>query len=156
MKIAIIDDDPLCHFLHRKLIQTVSIEHQILRYNNGLEAMEFLILNMGRPELLPEVILLDINMPIMNGWQFLEKLRLLMPSGYAPEIYLVSSSTDTRDAESAAQYPELRAFLQKPLTKTQVSQILNGDSVSIEIPSYKSNDWLSSYVPLSNPAHPFT
>jgi CheY-like chemotaxis protein len=80
-------------------------------------------LNTGQP--LPEVILLDINMPDLNGWQFLEALLALGPQP-APGVYIVSSSIAPADRERAISYGIVRQFLVKPIGKDTLHQIVTG------------------------------
>lgn len=125
MKIAIIDDDPISQFLCRKLIEKISPSHQLQVYANGLVAYEFFKTHAHHPGTLPELILLDINMPAMNGWQFLDALRSLQVPAYKPSIYIISSSLDDADHQKAKNFEELRGFLNKPLSQQQMRAVID-------------------------------
>lgn len=125
MKIAIIDDDPIFHFVTCKMIGIISRDNGLIQFDDGKAAFDFIQAGLQQPEVLPELILLDINMPHMNGWQFLDGLRTLQSERYRPFIYLVSSSMDQNDLLRSASYPELRGYLNKPLTKQELHAMLS-------------------------------
>lgn len=122
MIIALIEDDPICRFVTEKLIEKVSKDHEILQFKHGLDALDFL--KACGPEQLPELIFLDINMPVMDGWDFLEAFRNLNIAICKPDIYILSSSNDTADLNRAKLFPELAGYLIKPLLRQQLIAIL--------------------------------
>ena len=73
--ISIIDDDYICRMVVKKQIESSEYKTETQEFDNGHPALEHLMLNSANPELLPDVIFLDIFMPNMDGWQFLEKLE---------------------------------------------------------------------------------
>jgi CheY-like chemotaxis protein len=125
MKIAIIDDDPIFQILLNKLIQKIPAENVVQQYTNGRLAAEFMEEFSESLNVLPDLIFLDINMPEMNGWQFLEALRALSIKDYKPIIYLSSSSLDDRDYLRAKSFTELTGFLNKPISFPELTRILN-------------------------------
>lgn len=126
MMIAVIDDDPLFQFVTKKMIARIAPGAEVLEFGNGQQALDFI--SSHRDTDLPEMILLDINMPVMNGWEFLEGLRSRTNHSYHPRIYLVSSSVDDQDALKATTYPELSSYLTKPLSQDQLIGILRTSS----------------------------
>lgn len=124
MKIAIIDDDPIFQILLNKLIQKIPSDNVVQQYTNGRHAAEFIEEFSESVNVLPELIFLDINMPEMNGWQFLEALRRLSIKDYNPVIYLSSSSLDDKDYLRAKSFTELKGFLNKPISFPELSHIL--------------------------------
>jgi two-component system chemotaxis response regulator CheY len=124
MKIAIIDDDPIFQILLNKLIQKIPSDNVVQQYTNGRIAAEFIEEFSESVNVLPELIFLDINMPEMNGWQFLEALRTLSIKDYNPVIYLSSSSLDDKDYIRAKSFTELKGFLNKPISFPELSHIL--------------------------------
>lgn len=130
MKIAIIDDDPIFQFVTWKMIDIISEGNELLRFDDGKAAFDFIQNSVQRPGLLPELILLDINMPHMNGWLFLDSLRTLKNANYHPLIYMVSSSIDQNDLSRLKDYIELKGYLNKPLTKLQLYTLLGKIALS--------------------------
>ncbi|WP_333596130.1 response regulator [Schleiferia thermophila] len=123
MKIMLVDDDPIFNFIVRKLIESTKIEHELEEYLDGSEAMEA-IKQKKSPDELPDRILLDINMPKVNGWQFLEALRHLNISKDV-SVTIVTSSIDGEDRRKAFSFPEIDEFLIKPISKKEIAEILN-------------------------------
>lgn len=123
MKIMLVDDDPIFNFIARKLIESTKIEHELEEYLDGSEALEALKQKKS-PDELPDRILLDINMPKVNGWQFLEALRHLNISKDM-SVTIVTSSIDGEDRRKAFSYPEIDEFLIKPISKKEIAEILN-------------------------------
>jgi len=123
MKICIIDDDNTCHFIARLLITKILSKPDILQFFNGQEAFDFIETWQDKPESLPSIIFLDINMPIANGWRFLDMLRELK-NLYQPAIYITSSSQDQRDFSRLQYYREVKGFIPKPVSKEILEGIL--------------------------------
>lgn len=125
MKLGIIDDEWICSFLAQKLIQKVVPDSEISHFKNGLEAIDFMKQNRLSPLSLPEFIILDINMPVANGWDFLDMLDDLEISNYHPIIYISSSSQDPEDIAMAKKYASVKGFLPKPLTPYKLAGVLD-------------------------------
>jgi CheY-like chemotaxis protein len=123
MKIMLVDDDPIFNFIARKLIESTKIEPELEEYLDGSEALEA-IKQKKSPDELPDRILLDINMPKVNGWQFLEALRHLNISKDV-SVTIVTSSIDGEDRRKAFSFPEIDEFLIKPISKKEIAEILN-------------------------------
>lgn len=123
--ICVVDDDKIYQLTFRKTIQSIGFNKQLLIFSNGEEAINFLQNKANRPDELPDIIFLDINMPIMDGWDFMEEYIQIKPRiGKQITIYLVSSSVDVRDLERAKAIAEISDYLIKPVTKEQLIQIL--------------------------------
>ena len=124
-KLFLVDDDEVFTFLTKRTIEETQLVDQIKIFSNGQDAIDFLEKAAGDKELLPEVILLDINMPILDGWGFLEEFILLKPSiGKKITIYVVSTSISPYDLERAKNIAEVSDFIIKPITKTGLINIL--------------------------------
>lgn len=123
--ICIVDDDDVYQFTVTRTIETNKLAKKILIFSDGEEALNFLIDNIGKNEQLPDVIFLDINMPIMDGWQFLEEYVHIKPRiGKKITIYLVSSSVDPVDLEKASKINEISDYIIKPITPVQLKEII--------------------------------
>lgn len=123
--ICIIDDDEVYQFTVTKNIQSQKLAKKILVFSDGEEALQFLTANIGDNDAVPDVIFLDINMPIMDGWQFLEKYIHLKPRiGKKVTLYMVSSSVDPADTQRAKAIEEISDYIIKPITPEQLKVIV--------------------------------
>lgn len=121
--ISVIDDDPQFQYILKRMIDRVLESHQILQFVDGGQAIAFIRENLSTPSKLPQLIFLDINMPDVSGWQFIEQLNLITDKNYLPIIYMVSSSTDKEDMDRAMTYEKLKGYLVKPLTIPELKRI---------------------------------
>ena len=123
--VLLIDDDSIYQFVACKTLEATGFSNKIKVCSNGEEAFRFLEANMKNAEELPDVILLDVNMPVMNGWQFLDIYQPLIP-GFAKDIqvFLVTSSINDEDREFSKRYTCVQDYIVKPLAKEKIAQIL--------------------------------
>ena len=119
----IIDDDPIFVFGSKVLLKNNGFASNILVCQNGQEALEVIMSLLESEEGLPEVIFLDLNMPIMDWWEFLDEFGKLA-NGHDTRIYILSSSIDTRDIERAKTYDMVSDFIAKPLTDSKILELL--------------------------------
>lgn len=117
-KILLIDDDTLVNFIHSKILETELPGIPVTIFKNGLQALEFI----AEYSTIPYLVFLDINMPVMNAWEFLEAL-LEQKENYDLQIYILTSSVDNGDKVKAYQYKQVHSFLHKPLSRTQLTGI---------------------------------
>lgn len=132
--ICLIDDDDVYQFVMKKLIQGLDRPQvkKILSFGDGEQAMEYITNNIANHSELPNIILLDINMPIMDGWQFMDEYVKLKPRiGKKIIIYMVSSSKNEEDLEHAKHIAEISDYLVKPVTPDELKMII--DALQIEI-----------------------
>lgn len=121
--ICIIDDDPIFRFGTKKLMEKVQASLNFLIYKNGKEAFEDIIYKLKSNTNIPDVILLDLNMPIMDGWQFLDEFATIEKVDRIP-IYIVSSSVDSRDIEKAKNYEIVNDYIIKPFSLSVIQDLL--------------------------------
>ena len=123
--IFIIDDDEIFTFLTKKMIKSADLLVQIKTFADGEEAIDYMKLIAGHQELLPDIILLDLNMPILDGWGFLEEFEMLE---YKIEkeisIYISSSSISPFDIERAKNNTLVTDFLIKPYGDAKIKAIV--------------------------------
>lgn len=116
--IFVVDDDLVYHFIIKKLFSKCNIDVKTKYFFNGLEAIDEL---KERVELdnVPDLILLDINMPVYDGWQFLDEFKKLKANlSKNIEVYLVSSSNDISDLNKSKMYQdEVKKYYYKPMTQ---------------------------------------
>ncbi len=124
--ICIVDDDNVYQFTTTRAIETHKLAKKILVFSDGEEAIQFLMDNIANKEHLPDVIFLDINMPIMDGWQFLEEYVMLKPKiGKKITIYMISSSVDPVDLARAKKISEISDYIVKPINPEMLKEIIN-------------------------------
>lgn len=123
----LVDDDEINNFITVKLIRKAFPDSVISTFLNGRTAIDRIkdILK-NHPNNIPDYILLDINMPIMNGWEFLEDYK---SSGLDPEkritIYILSSSVFSNDIDKAKSYHSVANFISKPLNLESIKEVFS-------------------------------
>ena len=126
--VCIIDDDIIYQFLAKEEIEYTNMVERIMFFNNGDKAIQFLLttLNNNDTAALPDFIFLDLNMPVMDGWEFLAAYAILKPRLLKNiSVYVVSSSTDTRDLERAKAIIEVSDYIIKPVSGNQFQEIFS-------------------------------
>lgn len=113
LDIIIVDDDAIVLFLHKTLVSKTQDDFPVLAFESAEEAL-FHVIN--KKEESSFLILLDINMPAMNGWEFLEQLQKIQFS-HQVFVAMVTSSINKADKEKAEDYPSIISFLEKPLSR---------------------------------------
>jgi len=124
---CIIDDDDIYQFTTSLLLKKSDLVNKIIVFSNGLKAINFLKDEMGNVENIPDVLFLDINMPVMDGWEFLEEyllIRSMMPKTVV--IYMVSSSVDEKDVLKAKSISVLSGYLVKPISSQNIVEVILG------------------------------
>ncbi|MDT0645601.1 response regulator [Zunongwangia sp. F260] len=123
---CIIDDDKIYVNLVKKIIEIKQLSENLLIYKNGKEAMDhfkYILGNMSE-ERLPEIIFLDLNMPVMDGWEFLnEFVKIKNNFNKKITLYVVSSSIDPRDLERAKSINMVTDYLIKPIELKKFEKI---------------------------------
>ena len=123
-RIALIDDDPICHLISSKMIKKFS-DMKVESYTDAREAL-FQLKWRAENELtiFPEVILLDIDMPVMTGWQFLDEFQHLPEVALnKTNVIILSSSSHHTDVRKSKEYSIVKDFFSKPLTEEKVKMI---------------------------------
>jgi CheY-like chemotaxis protein len=122
-RILVVDDDFINNIITEEIIKNTGLSEEIHIVTNGQEAIDFI-----KQHCLPadsaaciDLILLDLNMPIMDGFEFLEKIQQY-PLQQTVKIVVLTTSTDNRDVDKANKYP-IAGFLSKPLTIEKFSQL---------------------------------
>lgn len=121
--VVIIDDEYVDNFISEAILKRMDITDRIMKYESPVEALSYfesVAEDCGNG---PDLVLLDINMPVMNGWEFLDKLRSIKLINETI-IVMLSSSSNSIDLKKAEEAPEVSLFITKPLTKLGMEEIL--------------------------------
>lgn len=124
--IALIDDDPAFVYITEKIIEKTNQFREVMVFDNGLNALNYLKENIGNSLHLPNIIFLDLSMPVMDGWQFLEEYALLNIENKSKiTVYICSSSISPYDITRAKSISEVTDFIIKPITKEKLTEIVS-------------------------------
>ncbi|MGV3589679.1 MAG: response regulator [Adhaeribacter sp.] len=123
--VLIVDDEDNWCFVIKRILQKAGVGKQIFTANNGLQALETLKAIAATEEKLPELIFLDLKMPVMDGFEFLEEATQLAELNLSQtRIFILTSSFLPKDKERANGYP-ISGFISKPLTQEILTDILS-------------------------------
>jgi len=123
---GIIDDDQIYQLVMKRTIEHTGMIKSIMQFYDGEEAISYFKQNHDITPELPELILLDINMPFMNGWQFLDEfIKIDFKQDYKSTIFIVSSSSTIEDLNKAKEYSVLSGYHVKPITKAKFEEIVH-------------------------------
>ncbi|WP_298322913.1 response regulator [uncultured Dokdonia sp.] len=122
---CIIDDDPIFVFGAQRLMKMSNFCKGFLIFHDGEQALNHLapVLRGTVESAIPDVILLDINMPILDGWQFLDGI-ITIEVIKKITIFIVTSSIDPRDKEKAKSYSNVKNFVVKPITQDKLNDLM--------------------------------
>lgn len=124
--IMCVDDDPITLMLFKKVVQKASFAKEITNATNGLEAIKLINMsnNASNQEKKPQLIFLDLNMPVMGGWEFID---LFNTSDYSnlnnTKVIILTSTIDPEDIKKSKSYPNVIEFLAKPITVEMLNDL---------------------------------
>lgn len=123
--VLLVDDDPITNFINTRLIKKMNIAEEFKVALNGKEALQKIEEFCNNGNRCPEMILLDINMPVMDGFEFLryfEKMNIKNKEG--ARIVILTTSNNPGDLEKLKKF-NVKGFINKPLTEEKLKQVLN-------------------------------
>lgn len=125
--ILLIDDDEIFNFVVENTLRMYDFGNQIVAYTSVEEGLSYLKKAVEKESMgFPDVIFLDINMPVQNGWDFLDAYRQFPHElKKKSQLFLLSSSVDESDVLKSQQYEDVCDFIRKPLTKDKLNFIKN-------------------------------
>jgi len=128
IKVLLIDDSDIDNFINKAIVSKEESVEQIIVKNSGFEALAYLNSIIDQPEAYPDFIFLDIKMPEMTGFEFLEEYKKLSEAikSYS-KIYILSSSIDPLDIEKGKSYTVVKGHLTKPLVHNNLTKLLLED-----------------------------
>jgi CheY-like chemotaxis protein len=122
-----IDDDNINNFILEKLVRKIAGNAKITMCLNGESAIEYLLNVIKKDEGYPDFIFVDVAMPIMNGWEFLNEYKHYeLDKIIKAEIFIATSSVVKRDYDQAFSYDIVEDFITKPFSLDVLQLILNG------------------------------
>lgn len=123
-RILLIDDDQVTNFLNRKLIEQSNVPIEVKTVISVTEAIAFLREN--KNHWIPDVIFIDIFMPIKSGWDFLDEFQKEFESQATTiKLYMLSSSSENEDVTKAKDHFLVKDYISKPLSKNMLGDILS-------------------------------
>lgn len=123
--IALVDDDRIFQLIAEKSIKATRLTNRIIQFSNGSDAINYLQEHANDESRLPDLLFLDISMPIADGWMFMEDYINLKPQMRKNiRIYMVSSSIDPRDIERARSMKYIEEYIIKPIGQDKFARII--------------------------------
>ncbi|WKN45846.1 response regulator [Tunicatimonas pelagia] len=124
--VLLIDDNDTDNFISRRVIELTAFAERVVVKSSGQQALDYLQENAQSPDEIPDLIFLDINMPIMDGFMFLYEFETL-PSEIQqkPKVIILSSSEDRRDVDKIITNQAVIKYITKPLTQSDLEVISN-------------------------------
>jgi CheY-like chemotaxis protein len=124
-QLALVDDDDVFVFLTTRMLEKYKLVDLIKIFDNGYDALVFIKENLDNLEALPDIILLDLSMPIMDGWQFLDEfVKINARIGKKITIFICSSSISPDDLAHAKEINAVSDFVIKPMTKEKLVEMI--------------------------------
>ena len=134
ISIFLIDDDPIYLTLARKIISSADERYQITEFMKADEAIDFLADNLRNAHLLPDIIFVDLSMPVMDGWSFLDQYEIIADGmSKAVDLYIVTSSISMKDVNRSKNYDVVKDFFVKPIDVQKMRDLANART--------KPGDW---------------
>jgi CheY-like chemotaxis protein len=122
--LLVIDDDDINIFIIKKIVEKTGYDINMVAKTNGQLAIDHLASILENNATFPHLILIDINMPVLNGWEFLEAYDELNVKQRV-DMYMLSSSVYENDIEKAKTYKKVKGFISKPLSINRLIELFD-------------------------------
>lgn len=123
-KVLVIDDDQINNIIFKKLSVITDFADEVVTYISAVDGLDYLQTLQKNNEEPPSLIFLDIRMPIVNGWEFLEKFQYFKDQYFKDtSIYMLTSSSDQSDVNKAKNFPIVNDYIVKPLSVEALNEI---------------------------------
>lgn len=122
IKLLVIDDDDINIFIIKKIVEKTGFNVEMVAKTNGQMAIDYITMTLSLQEPLPHLVLIDINMPVLNGWEFLDAYGQLNINQKI-DMYMLSSSVYENDIEKAKTYQSVKGFISKPLSIERLTEL---------------------------------
>ena len=121
----LVDDDEISNFIHKRVILSADPDAVVTEIQSSVQAIAFLNERVRSGEALPDFLFIDINMPELNGFDILQEIQKTMNTHLQNmKVYMVSSSLYDRDKERALQFSFVNGFIEKPLSKQGILEMI--------------------------------
>lgn len=127
LNLLVIDDDDINIFIIKKIVEKTGLAIEMIARNNGQQAIDYLKETILQNKSLPNLVLIDINMPVMNGWEFIEAYEELNIEQKV-DMYILSSSVYENDIEKTKGYKAVKGFISKPLSMERLTELIKAIS----------------------------
>jgi len=129
INLLVIDDDDINIFIIKKIVEKTGYDIDMVAKSNGQLAIDYVNDTLANNvDKFPNLILIDINMPVMNGWEFVEAYSTISGTPVA-DLYILSSSVYENDIEKTKSYPNVNGFISKPLSIERLTELLKAITV---------------------------
>tara|TARA_R110001592_G_scaffold148471_3_gene373385 strand:+ start:85448 stop:85816 length:369 start_codon:yes stop_codon:yes gene_type:complete len=115
MTIVFVDDDKVQHMINRRILEKMNRGFKMVFFEDPYDALEWLSINST------DVILLDINMPKMDGWDFLKRME---DQGINGDVKMLTASIDPNDLDKSKEFKQISGFLIKPIQEQNFMELL--------------------------------
>lgn len=124
-QVLVIDDDPINNIIFQKLSEFIGFAEEIVPFISAVDSLDYLQKLEEDHNTPPNIIFLDIRMPIVNGWEFLERLNQLNKNHYfdSTAIYMLTSSSEQSDINKSKNYSLVTDYIVKPLSTEKLQEI---------------------------------
>jgi CheY-like chemotaxis protein len=123
--LVLVDDDEIIAYVTKRIIADTNLVNLIKVFPNGKEAINYLRENSANPDMLPEILFLDLFMPIMDGWHFLDEFtKIKHEINKQIDIYIITSSISQEDIDRAKKINEVSDYIIKPITRKNFLEII--------------------------------
>lgn len=123
--ICIIDDDEIYQFLIKKQVAVQNLAEEVCVFPNGQEAIQYFQNSIATKAELPDIVFLDVNMPIMDGWEFLDEYGKIYKQFHKEvKLYMISSSLNESDITRAQKMEQVKEYLVKPISGEKLVSLL--------------------------------
>ncbi len=122
--VSIIDDDIVFQYTTKKAIESINVVEDIIQFYDGKEAIDYFLENKNNEDKTPDLVFLDLEMPYLDGWQFLDKFTESNFKKKLITIYICSTSNNSLDLKKAATYAKLEGYLVKPVSVAEFAATL--------------------------------
>ena len=124
-QVLVIDDDPINNIIFQKLSEFIDFAEEIIPFISAVDSLDYLQKLEAEQSTPPNIIFLDIRMPIVNGWEFLERLSQLNKNHYfdSTAIYMLTSSSEQSDINKSKNYSLVTDYIVKPLSTEKLEEI---------------------------------